>query len=46
VETALEGSVSPFLAYLTQEKELTEEEIAALRQLLDETAGEQKERKP
>ena len=46
VETALEGSVSPFLAYLTQEKELTEEEIAALRQLLDETAAEQKERKP
>lgn len=43
VETALEGSVSPFLAYLTQEKELTEEEIAALRQLLEEAAGGKKE---
>ena len=27
VEKSLEGSVSPFLAYLAQEKELTEEEI-------------------
>jgi predicted transcriptional regulator len=44
VETALEGSVSPFLAYLTQEKELTEEEISALRQLLDEAAGGKEER--
>ena len=43
VETALEGSVSPFLAYLTQEKELTKEEIETLRQLLAEAAGETKE---
>jgi predicted transcriptional regulator len=43
VETTLEGSVSPFLAYLTQEKDLSEEEIMALRQLLAEAAGEPKE---
>src|SRR5262249_3015071 len=34
VEKALAGSVSPFFAYLAQEKDLSAEEIAALEQLL------------
>ena len=44
VEKALEGSVSPFFAYLADEKALSDDEIAALRQLLEAAAG-QKERK-
>jgi predicted transcriptional regulator len=39
VEKALEGSVSPFFAYLAGEKALSDEEVAALRQLLEEAAG-------
>jgi predicted transcriptional regulator len=39
VEKSLEGSVSPFLAYLAEEKALSDDEIAALRQLLDAAAG-------
>jgi predicted transcriptional regulator len=42
VERTLEGSVSPFLAYLTAERDLTEPEIAALRQLLESFATEAK----
>jgi predicted transcriptional regulator len=38
VEKALAGSVSPFFAYLAQEKDLSEEEIAALQALLDQAA--------
>jgi predicted transcriptional regulator len=43
VETALEGSVSPFFAYLAQEKELSDAEIAVLQQLLDESPARNKE---
>jgi hypothetical protein len=39
VEKALQGSVSPFFAYLGEEKALSDEEIAALRQLLETAAG-------
>ena len=39
VEKALQGSVSPFFAYLGEEKALSDEEIAALRQLLEAAAG-------
>lgn len=39
VEKSLEGSVSPFFAYLAEEKALSEEEISALRQLLEAAAG-------
>lgn len=42
VERTLEGSVSPFIAYLAAERDLTDAEIAALRQLL-ESADEGKE---
>jgi predicted transcriptional regulator len=42
VEKALAGSVSPFFAYLAQEKNLSAEEIAALEQLLRD-AGSGKE---
>jgi len=43
VERTLEGSVSPFFAYLTSERELTEPEIAALRQLLEAVASKEEE---
>ena len=43
VETTLAGSVSPFFAYLAQEKELSGEEILALRQLLEAAAAGKKE---
>jgi predicted transcriptional regulator len=43
VERALEGSVSPFFAYLAGEKALSDEEVAALRQLLEEAAAARKE---
>jgi predicted transcriptional regulator len=43
VEKALQGSVSPFFAYVAQEKELTDEEIAALQRLLEKAGGSGKE---
>jgi predicted transcriptional regulator len=43
VETTLEGSVSPFLAYLTAERDLSDAEIDALRQLLEEAVDSKKE---
>jgi BlaI family transcriptional regulator, penicillinase repressor len=39
VERTLAGSVSPFVAYLAEAKELTEEELAELRRLVDEMAS-------
>ena len=46
VEKALEGSISPFFAYLAREKELSAEEIAALQRLLEKAAGGRKEAAP
>jgi predicted transcriptional regulator len=43
VEKALEGSVSPFFAYLAEVKELSDEEVAMLRQLLSAGTAERKE---
>src|ERR1051326_7074277 len=46
VERSLGGSVSPFFAYLAKEKDLSEEEIAELRRLLEEAPGRRKEGAP
>ena len=35
VETRLAGSLSPFVAYLAEAQDLTEDEIAALRKIVD-----------
>lgn len=44
VEKALAGSVSPFFAYLAQEKDLSAEEIAALEQLLRDAGSDKEDR--
>lgn len=40
VERALGGSVSPLVAFLVENPDLTEEEVERLRRLLDELEGE------
>jgi len=41
VEKTLGGSLSPFVAYLAEAKDLTEEEVEELRRLLDELPPEE-----
>ncbi len=43
VQKALEGSVSPFFAYLAEGKELSDDEVAALRRLLSAGTGQEAE---
>jgi predicted transcriptional regulator len=42
VQKTLGGSVSPFVAFLAEERELSGEEIAGLKQLVRELESEQK----
>jgi predicted transcriptional regulator len=39
-ERVLEGTLEPFVAYLAEERDLSDEEIEALRHLLDELESE------
>ncbi len=45
VEKSLEGSVSPFVAYLTQEAEISETDLAELKQLVADLDKSRTERK-
>ena len=45
VEKTLGGSLTPFVAYLSEAKEVTPEELHALRQLVDELE-ERREEQP
>lgn len=45
IETSLGGSVSPFVAYLSEEARLSQAELAELKQLVRELEPEKKERK-
>jgi len=46
VEGTLGGSLSPFVAYLTQEAELTEEQVLELKRLARELDSPRKEGRP
>jgi predicted transcriptional regulator len=46
VEKTLGGSLSPFVAYLSEARDLPEEELAELRRLVDTLESQQKESEP
>jgi len=46
VEQTLGGSVSPFVAYLSEEAEVTDEELAHLENLVERLQARRKEAKP
>jgi predicted transcriptional regulator len=45
VEKTLAGSLSPFVAYLAEKKEVNKEELTELRRLVDELEVDQEEGK-